>query len=125
MTGARSVLRHAAYLIAALLLAVPCRAQDRPTAYIALLHEQPVGVVRLDARFEISLVSAEPSRSTWLHDVVGRMNAKQHLYLDATPPPEQPRASAATQVGREDPRFLDALKSELSRYYSVTLIPRG
>lgn len=85
-------------------------------------HDQTVGIVQLDAQRHLSVVSASPDRAAWLHKLVGDVNAEDVLHLDVPPPAGSPRfADTTAPVPRSDPRFPDALRQHLERYYDVTL----
>ena len=83
-----------------------------------------VGVVRLDAQFRLKVLSARKGRAAWLQQLADEVNAESALHLDAPPSPATPQFSDVTQIiPRGDPRFGEALREHLKRYYDASLRP--
>jgi hypothetical protein len=81
-----------------------------------------VGKLRIGPSFILTLVSAVPAREAWVQSLIKRMNGETTLQLDAPPPPGAPRFALASQpIGRGDPRFGEAMRQELRKYYDVEL----
>ena len=102
------------------------KAETPAPHYDMLLHKTGstavVGVVSLDPRFMLQVISTVPERDAWVRSLVARTNRIKTLHLDAPPPADAPKFAMASQpITREDTRFRQALTEELRKYYGIEL----
>src|SRR5262245_30881038 len=83
-----------------------------------------IGQVDVGPDSKLTLVSAVPDRQEVLTDLVEELNEEDEMHIDAEPPEDAPRFAVYSEiVPRSDPKFFDALKEFLAKYYDVTLTP--
>ena len=102
--------------------------QPSPQRYMAVKtadgHEQPLGIVSLDAAAVMTIEAPEPGQEEALERLVGRINKQDVRHESVAPPPDSPRFAVASRVlKRGDPGFIPAMKEELVKYYDVELKP--
>jgi hypothetical protein len=97
---------------------------------IADLHEEVDGtgktrwVAKVDilADGRLVITQAEPERAAYLNRVIDRLNGQATVGLHADAPPAERYAVSTAAVERDDPMFVPALQSHLSRYYGLRLV---
>ncbi len=87
-------------------------------------QQTPIGEVDAGPDGKLTLVSVVPDKQEFLTDLIEEMNGKDQMHKEAQPPPNaRPHALYSIIIPRSDPRFFDAMKDFLSKYYDVTLTP--
>lgn len=109
--------------LAVLVLAsAPALAQDFAAVLRDGSRDHTVGVVRLDPRYHLSVVSAQPDKAGWLDGLLKEMNQRDTMHIEAAAPPGAPPfANVSEPVLRSDPRFLQAQLQFLQDYHSLVL----
>jgi hypothetical protein len=84
----------------------------------------PIGEVDAGPDGKLTLVSVVPDKQEFLTDLIEEVNEEDEMQVEAQPPPGAPRYAVYSKIiPRSDPRFFDALKEFLAKYYDITLTP--